>query len=114
MGEDGRAIALDMLVEPDAGAGVGQHTRKCGLADLRGSRLHVVAVQLDQVEREGDRGGDRAATRRGQLLGPRPRESTGVRPQRLADRPLCWISCSHCPPDGRELGHAINLAATGE
>jgi hypothetical protein len=33
-GEDGRAIALDMLVEPDAGANLGQHVRKRGLTDL--------------------------------------------------------------------------------
>jgi hypothetical protein len=35
MGEDGRAIALDMLVEPDSGARLGQHARKRGLADLK-------------------------------------------------------------------------------
>jgi hypothetical protein len=34
MGEDGRAVAFDMLVEPDAGASLGQHARKRGLADL--------------------------------------------------------------------------------
>ena len=32
MGKDGRAIAFDMLVEPDAGARLGQHARKRGLA----------------------------------------------------------------------------------
>jgi hypothetical protein len=50
MGKDGRAIALDMLVEPDAGASLGQHARKRGLADLESVTAQVVAVQLDQVE----------------------------------------------------------------
>ena len=50
MGEHGRAIALDMLVEPDAGASLGQHARKRGLADLKRIAPHVVAVQLDKVE----------------------------------------------------------------
>jgi hypothetical protein len=44
------AIALDMLVEPDAGASLGQHARKCGLADLKRITLQIVAIQLDQVE----------------------------------------------------------------
>jgi hypothetical protein len=50
MGEDGRAIALDMLVEPDAGACLGQHACKRGLADLKRIAPQVVAIQLDQVE----------------------------------------------------------------
>ena len=50
MGKDGRAIALDMLIEPDAGASLGQHARKRGLADLKRIAPQVVAVQLDQVE----------------------------------------------------------------
>jgi len=50
MGEDGRAVALDMLVEPDAGASLGQHTRKRGLADLKRIARQVIAIQLDQVE----------------------------------------------------------------
>jgi hypothetical protein len=49
-GEDGRAIALDMLVEPDAGASLGQHVRKRGPADLQRIAPQVVAIQLDQVE----------------------------------------------------------------
>ena len=50
MGEDGRAVALDMLVEPNAGAGFGQHARKCGLADLKRIVPQVVAIQLDRIE----------------------------------------------------------------
>src|SRR6516164_570709 len=50
MGEDGRAIAFDMLVEPDAGASLGQHARKRGLAGLKRIAPQVVAVQFDEVE----------------------------------------------------------------
>ena len=50
MGKDGRAIALDMLIEPDAGASLGQHARKRGLADLERVTAQVVAVQFDEVE----------------------------------------------------------------
>jgi hypothetical protein len=35
MGEDGRAIAFDMLVEPDAGASLGHYRCERGLADLK-------------------------------------------------------------------------------
>jgi hypothetical protein len=35
VGEDGRTVALDMLVEPDAGTGLGQDRRERGLADLK-------------------------------------------------------------------------------
>jgi hypothetical protein len=35
MGEDGRAIALDMLIEPDAGSGLDQDRCERGLADLK-------------------------------------------------------------------------------
>ena len=50
MGEDGRAVALHMLVEPDAGASLGQRARKRGPADLKRIAPQVVAVQFDQVE----------------------------------------------------------------
>jgi hypothetical protein len=50
MGEDGGAIALDMLVEPDAGAGFGYDACECRLADLKRIAPQVVAIQLDQVE----------------------------------------------------------------
>jgi len=50
MGEDGRAVAPDVLVEPDTGAGLGQDRRERGLADLKRITPQVVAVQLDQVE----------------------------------------------------------------
>ena len=50
MGEDGRAVALDMLVEPDTGAGLGHDRCERGLADRKRVTPHVVAIQLDQVE----------------------------------------------------------------
>src|SRR5262249_39912636 len=48
MGEDCRAVALDVLVEAQAKASFGQHKR--GLARFQGITPHVVAIQLDQVE----------------------------------------------------------------
>jgi len=50
MGEDGRAIAFHVFVEPDAGLGLGHDRRERGLADLKRIAPQVVAVQLDQVE----------------------------------------------------------------
>jgi len=46
MGEDGRAVALDMLVEPDAGAGLGHDRCKRGLADRKPIAPEIVAVLL--------------------------------------------------------------------
>jgi hypothetical protein len=50
MGEDGRAVAFQMLVEPNAGAGLGHDRCERGFADLERITAHVVAVQLDEVE----------------------------------------------------------------
>jgi hypothetical protein len=50
MGEDGRAVALDMLIEPDADPSLGHDRCERGLADLKRIAPQVVAVQLDQVE----------------------------------------------------------------
>jgi hypothetical protein len=50
MGKDGRAVALDMLVEPYPGARLGQDRCERGLADLKRIAPQVVAVQLDEVE----------------------------------------------------------------
>jgi hypothetical protein len=50
MGQDGRAVALDMLVEPDAGAGLGHDRRERGLSDLKRIAPQVIAVQFDEVE----------------------------------------------------------------
>ena len=50
MSEDGRAVALHVLVEAQDKASFGQHTSKRGLADLKRVAPQVVAVQLDQVE----------------------------------------------------------------
>jgi hypothetical protein len=44
------AVALDMLVAPDAGAGLDHDRCECGLADLQRVTPQVVAIQLDQVE----------------------------------------------------------------
>jgi len=50
MGEDGRAVAFQMLVEAQAKASFGQHTSKRGLAHFQRIAPQVVAIQLDQVE----------------------------------------------------------------
>jgi hypothetical protein len=50
MGEDGRAVAFDMLVEPDTRASLGHDRRERGLADLERVTAQVIAVQLDEVE----------------------------------------------------------------
>ena len=50
MGEDGRAVTIDMLVEAQAKASLGQHTSKRGLAHFQRITPQVVAIQLDQVE----------------------------------------------------------------
>jgi len=50
MGEDGRAIAFRVFVEPDAGAGLGHDRGGRGLADLKRITPQVVAVQFDEVE----------------------------------------------------------------
>src|SRR5262249_31597605 len=50
MGEDGRAVALDMLIEPDAWAGLGHDRCERGFADLKRIAPQVVAVQFNEVE----------------------------------------------------------------
>src|SRR5262249_39291670 len=50
VGEDGRAVALDMFVEPDAGAGLGYDRCERGPANLKRIAPQVVPVQLDEVE----------------------------------------------------------------
>jgi hypothetical protein len=50
MGEDGRAVVLHVIVEPDAGAGLGHDRRKRSLAYLKRIAPQVVAVQFDEVE----------------------------------------------------------------
>jgi hypothetical protein len=44
MGENGRAVALHMLVEPDAGAGLGYDRSERGLTDLKRIAPRVVSV----------------------------------------------------------------------
>jgi hypothetical protein len=43
-------VALDMVVEPDAGAGLGHDRRECGLADFKRIAPQVVTVQFDEIE----------------------------------------------------------------
>src|SRR5262249_11708228 len=50
VGEDGRAVALDMLIGPNAGAGLGHARREHGLAEIKRTTPNVVAIQLDQVK----------------------------------------------------------------
>ena len=51
MAEDHLAVVvLDVLVEPQAGPGLGQDGCESGLADLKRIAAQVIAVQLDQVE----------------------------------------------------------------
>ena len=50
MAENNFAVALDMLVQSDAGLGLGQDRRERGLADLKRIAPQVVAVQLNQIE----------------------------------------------------------------
>src|SRR5262249_19373229 len=50
VGEDGRAVALDMLVEAEAQASFGQHASKRGLAHFQRITPHVIAVQFNEVE----------------------------------------------------------------
>jgi len=50
VGENGRAVAFQMLVEAQAKASFGQHTSKRRLADLKRITPHVVAIQFDQIE----------------------------------------------------------------
>src|SRR5262249_30734700 len=50
VGEDGRAVALDMLIESNAGAGLGHDRCERGLADLKRIAPQVVAVQFNEVE----------------------------------------------------------------
>jgi hypothetical protein len=50
MAENSLTIALDMLIEPDAGAGLGHDRCDRGLADLKRVAPQIVAVQFDQVE----------------------------------------------------------------
>ena len=50
VGEDGRAVAFHVFVEPDAGAGLGHDRRERGLADFERIASEIVAVQLDEIE----------------------------------------------------------------
>ena len=49
MAENSLTIALDMLIEPNARAGLGHDRCERGLADLKRIVPQVVAVELDQV-----------------------------------------------------------------
>jgi hypothetical protein len=45
MGEDSRAVVLHVLIEPDAGAGLGYDRRERGLADRKRIAPQVVLVR---------------------------------------------------------------------
>src|SRR5262249_10561165 len=49
VGEDGRAVALEVLIEADAEAGLGHDRCERGLADLKRITPEIVAVLLDRV-----------------------------------------------------------------
>jgi hypothetical protein len=48
--EDGRPVALNVLVPLDTVANLGQHRSEGGFANLKRITPQVVAVQFDQVE----------------------------------------------------------------
>src|SRR5262245_58588178 len=50
MGEDGRAVDVSMLIDPDAGAGLGHDRCERGLADLQRIAPEIVAVLFDEIE----------------------------------------------------------------
>jgi hypothetical protein len=50
MAEDGRSVALNVLVPSDTVANLGQHRPEGGFADIEWITSEVVAVQFDQVE----------------------------------------------------------------
>jgi hypothetical protein len=50
MAENSLTIALDMLIEPDAGAGLGHDRCERGLAALKRIMPQVVAVQFGEIE----------------------------------------------------------------
>ena len=86
MGEDGRAVALDMLVEPDAGAGLGHRRCERGLADRKRITPQVVAVQFDQVEGVQERAVIMAAVaneiERGNAVSPQATSSPSMMQER--------------------------------
>jgi transposase len=45
MSEDGRAVTLDMLIEPDAGASLGQHRCERRLADFTRANMRFVPTK---------------------------------------------------------------------
>jgi hypothetical protein len=49
--EDGRPVALNVLVPSDTVANLGQHPSEGGLADIERITSEVVAVQFDELER---------------------------------------------------------------
>ena len=50
MGEDGRAVAFNMLVEPDAGTRLGHDGCERSLADFKRITAQIIVIQFDQVE----------------------------------------------------------------
>jgi hypothetical protein len=50
MGEDGRAVAFHVFIEPYAGAGLGHDRCEGGLANRKRIAAEIVAIQFDQIE----------------------------------------------------------------
>jgi hypothetical protein len=75
MGEHGRPIISDVLVEQDARGVMAQQSRECGFAFQKREIAQILAIMLDKVERVEDRSSSRLTT--GQLLETRQ----AVRPQ---------------------------------
>jgi hypothetical protein len=50
MAENSRAVVLNVLVEPDPIAGLGQKIGERSLADFERVAAEIVAVQLDQID----------------------------------------------------------------
>ena len=50
MAENSRAVVLNVLVEPDAIAGLGQKIGERSLADFERVAAEIVGVQLDQID----------------------------------------------------------------
>src|SRR5262249_42199369 len=91
MGEDGRAVTFDVLVEPDAGTGLSQDRR--ALAELKRIAPQVVAIELDQVERPHEHvritasAGNNSLTHRLSLMGYKQKAGKTIRCVLLSQQP---------------------------
>jgi hypothetical protein len=56
MSENSRPVFRNVFVEQDAGLGIAQESRQCGLAIEEREISKILAILLDQVKRVEDRG----------------------------------------------------------